>query len=388
MDKRLSPGTHVLMANEAMAEGAIAAGCRFFAGYPITPQNEVPETMSKKLPLVGGTFIQMEDEMASIGACYGAAMTGEKVMTSTSGAGFCLMQEFISLAAYNEVPMVIGNVGRVSPGSGIVSLPHMGEVNQARWGGNGDYEIIALAPATAQESFDFAIEAFNLAEKWRTPVVILSDAFHGHIREKVVVPTDEELAERIVVRKEATEEDITRNIYYSCKVGDEIFTPPLPKIGSDYFPAWSTTISHNNTGFPNFDAGIHLADTQTICDKLTKNNEEICRVDSYYMDDAEVAVIAYGLPFRTALRAVRELRSEGVKAGLLRLITVWPFAETAVTEAAKQVKNIIVPEINLGQLFIEVERAAAKEGTACHLIPQIGRLHEPKEIIAKIKEVI
>ncbi|MDY6965372.1 MAG: 2-oxoacid:acceptor oxidoreductase subunit alpha [Halobacteriota archaeon] len=386
-DKAIRTGTHVITGNDAMIEGAIVAGCRFFAGYPITPQNEVPEMFSVRLPEVGGNFIQMEDEIASIAAVVGASLAGTKAMTSTSGPGFSLMQEYISQAAQSEIPIVVGNVQRTGPGSGIVSVPHHGDVMQARYGGNGDYEIIALAPATAQESFDLTIEAFNLAETWRTPAIILSDAMLGHCREKVVIPSAEEIKERVVERKIAPEK---RFKPFTYEEKGELIVPPPLQLGTHAFPFWLPTVSHNEFGIPILDTVPQgsFKMVQRLCDKITKNEEKITRTQSYYMDDADVAVIAYGLPARTGLRAVREAREQGIKAGLLRLLTIWPFASSAVEKAAESVKSIIVPEINMGQLFIEIDRVAAKNGISAHLITQISKLHEPHEILSKIKEVI
>jgi 2-oxoglutarate ferredoxin oxidoreductase subunit alpha len=388
MGNRVLTGKHIMMSNEAMVEGAIAAGCNFYAGYPITPQNEVLERMSERMPQVGRVFIQMEDEMASIGACYGAAIAGHKVMTSTSGPGFCLMQEFISLAAYNEVPIVIANVGRVSPGTGVVSLPHMGDIMQARFGGNGDYEIIAIAPSSAQESFDFTIMAFNLAETWRVPTIILSDAMHGHMREKVIIPTQEEIDQRVVKRRNPTDEEKSREEFFTREENGKFIIPAMPTLGTDYYPLWYSTIMHNKMSLPILDSESAFSEVKCLCEKITKNEDKICQVAEYYLDDAEIAVIAYGLPFRSALRAVQESRSLGIKVGLLRLITVWPFAQAAVTKVAKRVKHVIVPEINLGQLFIEIERAVVKCNAQAHLVPQIGKLHEPHTILNKIKEVL
>lgn len=383
---RVMSGTHVLMGNHAIVEGAIAAGCRFFAGYPITPQNEIPERMSERLPQAGGTFIQMEDEIASIAACYGASLAGAKAMTSTSGPGFSLMQEFISLIAMNEIPVVICDVQRTGPGSGIVSLPHQGDVMQSRWGGNGDYEVIAIAPATSQEAFDFTIDAFNLAEEWRTPAIILSDAFHGHIMEKVVIPPEDEIEKRVIQRKESTV-DPKRYIPFTRPERGEFSIPPPPKIGTPYFPAWLPSVTHNELSFPILDERGAFRAVRTICEKIRRNEEKITRVEKYFLDDADVAVVTYGLPYRTAMRAVKEARENGIKAGLLRLVTVWPFASREIAKLAEGIKKIIVPEINLGQIFFEVERVASRYGAKVELLPQIAKLHEPKEILAKIKEV-
>ena len=385
-DKAIRTGTHVITGNDAMIEGAISAGCRFFAGYPITPQNEVPEMFSVRLPEVGGNFIQMEDEIGSIAAVVGASLAGAKAMTSTSGPGFSLMQEYISQAAQSEIPIVVGDVQRTGPGSGIVSVPHHGDVMQARYGGNGDYEIIAVAPSTAQESYDLTIEAFNLAEKWRTPAIILSDAMLGHCREKVIIPPADELKKNIIERKIAPKKGFKA---FSYEENGEVKVPPPLQLGTYAFPFWLPTVSHNEFGIPVMDTVPEgsLKMVRRLCDKIIKNEQKITISESYYLDDADVAVIAYGLPSRTGLRAVREARAEGIKAGLLKLKTVWPFAETEVQKVAESVKSIVVPEINMGQLFIEIDRIAAKNNISAHLVIQISKLHEPHEILSKIKEV-
>lgn len=384
---------YVWMGNEAMVEGALAAGCRFFAGYPITPQNEVPEKMSVRLPQLGGRFIQMEDEMASISAVVGASFAGLKAMTSTSGPGFSLMQEIMSWASSIEVPMVVADVQRTGPGAGIVNLPHHSDIIQAHYGGNGEYPVIAYAPSSCQELFDFTIEAFNDAETWRTPVVIFSDSLLGHIHEKVVVPPKEELEQCVIPRKlVAYEEDgitpLPRNKYYTFTNFDrktntyKINIPP--NIATDYFPEWLPAVTHSAQSIASEYQEAAELEVYTLNRKLVE--EKIVKVQEYFIEDADVALVCYGLPFRSALRAVKLAREEGIKAGLFRLVTIWPFARKAIRELSQKVKKLLVPEINMGQLVIWIE-AAVEDGTTVKSIPAISRLHEPKELLDEIKEV-
>ncbi|MHA1649096.1 MAG: transketolase C-terminal domain-containing protein [Candidatus Helarchaeota archaeon] len=391
----MPPGRYVWMGNTAMVEGALAAGCRFFAGYPITPQNEVPERMSQRLPQVGGRFIQMEDEIGSISAVVGAALGGLKAMTSTSGPGFSLMQETMSWAAAIEVPIVVGEVQRTGPGAGIVSLPHHSDIIQAHYGGNGEYQVIAFAPATSQELFDLSIEAFNAAETWRTPTIIFSDSWLGHIHEEVKVPPLDELKKRVIPRKkvayDAEGKPLKRQQYlpftmYDKKAG-EYKISITPNITTEYFPEWLPAVTHTPQSIPNeFQESSEIMVTN-INNKILANEEKIVKIDEYFTDDADVALVCYGLPYRTALRSVKMARADGMKAGLFRLITVWPFAKKAIRELSQKVKKILVPEINIGQIVIWVE-AAVEDGTEVKPIPAISRLHEPKELYNEIKEAL
>lgn len=383
------------MGNAAFVEGAIAAGCKFFAGYPITPQNEIPERMSWRMPQVGGVFMQMEDELASIAAVIGASAAGTKACTSTSGPGFCLMQECISWAACIELPLVISDVQRTGPGSGIVSLPHHSDVMQAHYGGNGDYVLPTYAPSSCQELYDFAIDAFNTAEIYRTPVIILSDAWLGHVYEVLRYATPEELEKRVIPRK-LPEGDPQFYIPFTRKdkqTGDFIISPTY-QLGTVYMPWWVPSVSHNPVGLPiegdtmQEDEIPSYAMVEAVNDKILKNEEKIVQTEEWFLDDADVVIVCYGLPARTAKRSVKDLRKEGLKVGLLRLKTLWPFPAKKMTEVAQAVKKVIVPELNWGQLFIEIERYAAKEGAKAWLVKQISKLHEPKEISSKVKEVL
>ena len=389
IQKSVMTGTYLMSGNTALVEGSIAAGCRFFGGYPVTPQNEVPERMSMRLPQVGGVYLQMEDEIASISAVLGAIFGGKKAMTSTSGVGFSLMQETMSLCALEEVPIVVGEVQRVGPGSGVVSLPTHGDVSQFRRGGNGDYETIVVAPNSSQELFDLSIDAFNLAETWRNPAVIMSDAFLGHNHEKVIIPPADEIKKRIVPRKRYNPGDKLKHIFTIAKEPFEEFDiPPLPLMGTPQFPGWIPTVTHTVTGLATEDPVLADRIVKTVNYKISKNEAKISMVEEHYMDDCDICVISYGLTSRTALEAVETVRAEGMKVGALRLKTVWPTPITALKKASQSCKAIVMPEMNMGQIAGEVERVSLKEGVHVHVIPVTTRLHEPGEIISKIKEVI
>ncbi|MHA1785884.1 MAG: 2-oxoacid:acceptor oxidoreductase subunit alpha [Candidatus Helarchaeota archaeon] len=386
-EKAVMTGTHLLMGNVAMAEGCIAAGCKFFAGYPITPQNEVPERMAKRLPEVGGVFMQMEDEIGSISAVMGAVLGGWKALSSTSGPGFALMQETLSLAALKEIPVVVANVQRVGPGSGVVSLPHHGDITQIKRGGNGDYEVICVAPNSCQELFDLSIEAFNYAGKWRVPTFIMSDAWLGHTHEKVVIPPIDEIKKRVVPWPKFKPDDKATKIFTQAnKDFTEFNIPPFPILGTKQFPMWMPSVTHSvKSGFLTEDPEVSDETIKIVNYKIRNNEEKISKVIEYKMDDADIAVVAYGLPSRTAKEAVNRCRADGLKVGMLRLVTVWPTPETAIKKVAETVKAIVIPEINLGQIAEQVERFA------CNIpvvrVTHTSRLHKPEEIISKIKEV-
>lgn len=384
----VSSGTHVMLGNHAIAEGAIAAGCRFCAGYPITPASEIIEKISERLPEVNGIFIQMEDEIASISSVVGASLAGAKAMTATSGPGFSLMQEWISAACALEVPLVIVDVQRGSPSTGQVSEPQQGDVMQARWGGNGDYEVIALAPATCQEMFDFAIDAFNLSEIYRVPVIILADALVSHMREKVVIPKYNEIRRKVVERRRP-DGDPKKYIPYTYDDPNtgELRIPPPPQFGTKYYPLMTWTATRDEMGVYREEPEANLTLIRRICDKIRNNVNSIVRLQTMFIDDADLIVVAYGTPARTALRAVKEVRAKGIKAGFLRLVTVWPFGEEVVRKTIRKAKKIVVPEINYGQLYWEIERVASKEDAEVFLVPQASKLHEPNEIVRKILEV-
>ncbi len=367
-------GTHFLQGNAACAEGAIAAGCRFFAGYPITPSTEIAERMARRLPEVGGVFIQMEDEIGAIAAVIGASWAGVKAMTATSGPGFSLMQENIGLAAMTETPCVIVDVMRAGPSTGQPTKPSQQDVMQAKWGSHGDYEVIALSPASAQEMFDFTIECFNLAEEYRVPTILLADGFIAHAWERVVIPPPEEI--KVVERKGP-----------EAPPGDRLdLVPPMACFGRGY-RVHVTGLTHDERGYPQADSvEVQRRLVKRLCDKIRANADRIVKTKAFALDDAEVVVIAYGAPSRPALKAVKMARENGLKAGLLRLITLWPFPEKDVIRLSSHVKAFIVLEMNYGQLVREVERAA--KGTAVTLLSKLGEeLHTPYEILRALKEV-
>jgi len=371
-------GEHFMQGDYACAEGAIAAGCRFFAGYPITPATEIAERMARRLPEVGGVYIQMEDELGSMAAVIGASYTGVKAMTATSGPGFSLMQENIGLAAMTETPCVIVDIMRGGPSTGQPTKPSQQDVMQAKWGSHGDYEIIALAPSSVQEMFDLAIEAFNLSETYRVPVFVMADEIIGHMRERVVIPAKNEI--KVINRKKPQASPKK----YAPFQPDENMVPPMACFG-DGFHFYATGLTHDETGHPQTSsAEAQQKLVQRLCDKIRKNAEKIVKVREIMLEDAEVAVVAYGIASRAALSAVREARKEGIKAGLLRLVTLWPFPEKNVSELAKQAEVILVPEMNCGQIVREVERAAKE--TPVILLSKLGEEpHRPMEILDVIR---
>ncbi len=374
-------GTHFMSGDLACAEGAIVAGCRFFGGYPITPATEIAERMARRLPEVGGVYIQMEDEIASIAAVIGASYACKKAMTATSGPGFSLMQENIGLAVMTEAPLVVVNIMRGGPSTGQPTMPGQQDVMQAKWGSHGDYEIIALTPSSVQEMFDLTVEAFNLAETYRVPVILLADEIVGHMWERVKIPPLEEIT--IVNRNKPK---LPPNEYQPFEP-DENLVPPMACFGEGYH-FHATGLTHDEKGVPQT---VSIEDqtklVQRLCDKIRKNADKIIKVEEVMLEDAEVAVTAYGIASRAALSAVRKARAEGIKAGLLRLITLWPFPESHVARIAKQVKAIVVPEMNYGQLVREVERAA--KATPVYLLSKLGEEpHRPSEIVEAVRRAL
>ncbi|MSV24769.1 2-oxoacid:acceptor oxidoreductase subunit alpha [Selenomonas sp. WCA-380-WT-3B 3/] len=343
----------LMQGNEACAEGAIAAGVRFFAGYPITPSTEVAETMAKLLPRVGGKFVQMEDEIASMGAILGASLAGMKAMDATSGPGFSLKQELIGYAACAEIPCVLVNVQRVGPSTGQPTAPSQADVMQARWGTHGDHPIIALAPWSVRETYDTTVMAVNYAERFRTPVILLMDEIVGHLRENVVLPEPEEL--RLYPRRVPKK---TRAEGYEPFEPDEDLVPNVADFGTGY-RIHVTGLIHDDTGFPVGSPKVTEESIRRLHEKIARAGEEIIHTEEYFMDDAEYAVVAFGGTARTAYEAVANARRRGQKVGLLRLMTIWPFADKAIERLAARVKGITVAELNYGQIVNEVRRAAA-----------------------------
>lgn len=341
-----------MQGNEACAEGAIAAGVRFFAGYPITPSTEVAETMAKLLPKVGGKFVQMEDEIASMGAILGASLAGQKAMDATSGPGFSLKQELIGYAACAEIPCVLVNVQRVGPSTGQPTAPSQGDVMQTRWGTHGDHPVIALSPWSVRETYDATVMAVNYAERFRTPVVLLMDEVVGHLREKVELPEASEL--ELYPRRAPKK---TRAEGYQPFAPDEDLVPNVADFGTGY-RIHVTGLIHDDTGFPVGSPEVTEKSIQRLHEKIARVGEEIIHTEEYFMDDAEYAVVSFGGTARTAYEAVQNARKKGQKVGLLRFMTIWPFADKAIERLAAKVKGIMVAELNYGQVVHEVRRAA------------------------------
>jgi len=380
MGKTILTGKHFWYGNIAIAEGAIAAGCRFFAGYPITPASEIAEHISRRFPQIGGIFVQFEDELASMAAILGASWTGVKSMTSTSGPGFSLMQENIGLGAMMEVPTVIVNTQRGGPSTGLPTLTGQGDVMQAKWGSHGQYEIIALSPDSPQEAFDLTIRCFNLAEKYRVPVILLASETIAHSAGKVVVPPEDEI--ELVYRKKPK---VPPEEYLPYKP-DEDLVPPMACAGEGY-TITTTGLTHDEKGYPDTTAEAQEKLVRRLNDKIRKHRKDIVDVKEENMEDAEIAVVSYGQVSRPAKRAVKMAREEGIKAGSIKLITVWPFAEHIIHKWTRQVEYFIVPELNYGQIYLEVKREAGGDAQTI-LIPRMGgALFTPREIYQEIKKV-
>ena len=370
---------YFIQGNEACAKGAIAAGCRFFAGYPITPSTEIAETLAIEMPKVGGSFVQMEDEIASIGAVIGASWGGTKAMTATSGPGFSLMQENIGYAFITETPIVIVDVQRSSPSTAQPTRGAQGDMMQARWGSHGDYEPIALSPASVEEFFYFTIKAFNLAEKYRVPVFLMTDEILGHMREKMII---DENKINILPRKrpELTDDFLP---FKNVENGNS----SMPAFG-DGFNIHVTGLTHDERGYPDTnDPNIHTKLVSRICNKILNNRDEISSVFYQFCDDADTIIISYGSPTRAVIEAVLKIRKEGRKVGYIKIDTPWPFPENQVLELTEGAKNVIVTELNLGQMYWEVN-SLLKEHTNVHFMGKIGGLlPTPDEIISEIKKV-
>jgi len=368
------------MGDVACAEGAIASGCRFFAGYPITPATEIAERMAKRLPQVGGTYIQMEDEMASMAAILGASWGGLKSMTSTSGPGFSLMMENIGLGIIMEVPCVVVNVQRAGPSTGLPTLCAQGDVMQARWGSHGHYEIIALSASSPQELFDVTIKAFNLSERYRIPVLVLTDEVVGHMTEKVIIqPSDRiEIYSRKISNLSPQE--------YLPYLPDEDMVAPMVGVGEGY-NIHSTGLTHDERGYPVITAAVQKEMMDRLIYKIRNNVDNILEYEEIETADAEMILIAYGISARPALKALEMAREKGVKCGMLKLITIWPFPEKKIKELASQVKGFIVPEINYGQVYLEVERCVAGKAKTVLISHAGGSIFHPDKILEVITKL-
>jgi 2-oxoglutarate ferredoxin oxidoreductase subunit alpha len=369
----------LLMGNEACAEGALAAGIRFFGGYPITPSNEICEIMSNRLPSIGGKFIQMEDEISGMASIIGASIGGLKSMTATSGPGFSLMQENLGFAAMAEVPCVIVNVMRGGPSTGLPTQPSQGDIMQARWGTHGDHVIIALCPSSVKEVFDLTITATNLAEKYRTPVILLIDEVIGHMREKVVLPQLESI--EIIDREKPTCPPEWYRPFEDNKSG-----VPLMATFGDGYRYHITGLTHDDMGFPTTKPDEVNASMQRMFRKIRQGFDDILLYENFLMEDATSVIVAYGAIYRTAKTAVLDLRKEGHKIGLLKLTTIWPFPKIAFENMPDQVEELFVPEMNMGQLFREVVRVNRGKRLTHKINKVTGELMTPEEIVYKIKQ--
>ncbi|MBN1164572.1 MAG: 2-oxoacid:acceptor oxidoreductase subunit alpha [Candidatus Krumholzibacteriota bacterium] len=370
-----------MQGNQACAVGALAAGCRFFAGYPITPSSEIAEYLSVQLPRRGGKFIQMEDEIAAMGATIGASLTGLKAMTATSGPGFSLKQENIGYACMTEVPCVIVNVMRGGPSTGMPTLPAQMDVQQARWGTHGDHEIIVLTASSAQDTYEQTIRAFNLSERYMTPVILLLDEIVGHSTEKVVLPRQSEI--EIVNRKQP---EMPPQDYLPYKTGPDLI-PVLANLGSGY--RYNVTgLCHDETGFPTNDTRNNEALIRRLVEKIKAHRDDIVRYRERKLDDAEIVIFAYGSVARSAKSAVVKCREKGIRAGLFEPSVIWPFPVKEVFALSGKVKAFLVPEMNLGQLAREV-RGAVEFKVPVHQLNRVdGNPITPLEIVNKVEEVI
>ncbi len=371
----LKPGTYFMQGNEALAEGALFAGCKFFAGYPITPASEVLEYLAKKMPLIGGICIQMEDEMASLAAVIGASWAGAKAMTATSGPGFSLMQELIGYAFMTETPAVIADIQRQGPSTGQATKGAQGDVMQSRWGTHGDYMPIVLSPNSPQEMFELIIDAFNLAEEYRTPVILLADEAVAHMREKVEIPSRSEI--KLVERKKPKSKD---EPFFG---GEDV--PPMPPLGEGYWVA-VTGSTHNEYGIRfTADPEVHRRLAERLIKKITKNADKIAKFEEFNIENCDVGIVTYGCTSRSIYETVELAKEKGVRVGFIRLKTIWPFPEKAVKKLAENAEILIVPEMNLKQLYYEVERVTCCKAKVFPLSKVGGgEMIAPEEILAEI----
>ena len=367
----------LLMGNEACVEGALAAGIMFYAGYPITPSNEIGELMTRRLPRLGGKFIQMEDEIASMAAIIGASIAGRKAMTATSGPGFSLMQENIGFAAMAEVPCVVVNVMRGGPSTGLPTLPSQGDVQQARWGTHGDHPIIVLTPSSVREAFDLTVKAINFSEKYRTPVILLMDEVIGHLREKVVLPQAESL--ELIDRPRPNCPPEWYRPYEDNKSG----VPLMPAFGDGY-RYHITGLTHDEMGFPTTRPEEVKAAINRLFKKIRQGFDEIMLYENFLTEDATLVFVAYGSVARAAKSVVLQLRQQGKKAGLLKLSTLWPFPRRALEALPATVKELYVPEMNMGQIYREVLRVNQGRRNVKKINKVDGELITPQEILRAV----
>jgi 2-oxoglutarate ferredoxin oxidoreductase subunit alpha len=379
MTEEVLTGSHFVHGDWACAEGAISAGCRFYAAYPITPATEIAERMAARFPGIGGRFIQFEDEIGAIASVIGASYSGVKAMTATSGPGVSLMLENIGLAVMTEAPCVIVNVMRGGPSTGQPTVGSQGDVMQCRWGVHGDAEIIALAPQSVQEMFDLTVEAFNLSEAYRVPVFLLSDANIGHMYERLVIPRKKDL--EVVERRKP---ECPPEEYLPFEAGEGL-VPPMACFGEGY-RFYATGLTHDERGYPDMSAEAQDRLVRRLCDKIRRNADRISRCQEVMVDDCDVLVVAYGISARSAATAVKLAREEGVKAGLLRPITIWPFPDRRLGELSTSLRGVVVTEMNYGQLVREVERAVRP--TEVSFVPKLGENPpRPQEILTAVRRI-
>jgi 2-oxoglutarate ferredoxin oxidoreductase subunit alpha len=376
---RVLTGAHYLDGNHAASEGALAAGCTFFAGYPITPSTEIAERVVRRFAKVGGVFIQMEDEMGAMNAILGASSGGVKSMTCTSGPGFYLMMENFGLGMMLEIPCVLVNVQRGGPSTGLPTLPGQADIMQARWGSHGDYEGIALCPASPQECFELTIEAFNLSETYRLPVLVMSDECVGHMTEKVIIPPADqiELAPRRWTSKPPEE-------FLPFEVDGEM-VPWCAPVGKGY-KFHVTGLTHDERGYPVVTPECQSTLVRRLVGKIRDHADEIIRIEEDQIEGADVVVISYGITSRVAQPAIAQARNAGIKVGTLRLVTVWPFPEKRIRELAQKVGAFVMVEMNLGQVYYEVERCAGGKAKTLLCPHAGGTVHNPEDVLAAIRE--
>lgn len=379
--KGVLTGTHSLTGNQACAEGAFAAGCRFLGVYPIIPALEVSQRFLDRAKEVDATFIQMEDEISVLAAVIGASWTGKKSMTVTSGPGLSLMMEHLGLAVMLETPCVIVDVQMVGPGLGMPMRASQADMMQSRWGSHGDYEIVSLAPSSAQELFEFTIKAFNLSERFRVPVMVMSDAHLAHLKENVVIPPAEEID--LVPRRYFTG---PKNGYFPFR-RDPDFVPRMVDIGQGY-RFHVTGLTHDDRGYPIMFEECQEYNVHPLMKKIRDHSEEIIDFQENNTEDAEVIVVSYGSTSRAVLKAVAQMRQEGIKAGSLKLNTVWPFPEKKVAELAKKAKALIVPEMNFGQIVLEVERCSYGDANVLFVPHGEKGVESIEDIVSAVKKAL
>ncbi len=379
MDNQLLTGRHFMNGDDACAEGAIAAGCSFFAGYPITPSTEIAEHLSRRLPEVGGVYLQMEDELGSMAAILGASAAGARAMTATSGPGFSLMMENIGLGMMLEIPAVVIDVQRGSPSTGLPTMPGQSDVMQARWGSHGDYGSVAYAPWSPQEMFDLTVHCFNVADRYRLPVFLLADEVVGHMVERVVIPSPDQIQHWERKHSKTPPGDH----FEPYKTEDADLVPPMVHAGEGYHIHY-TGLTHDQRGYPDMTAETHHELVSRLVNKVRVNQNQLILTEGYDLQDAEILVIAYGCTSRSARRAVREARHQGIRAGLLRLISIWPFAEEEISRLADRAKSVIVAEMNLGQISREVERCIRRPVKG--VFHAGGAMIPPEPILQAIQE--